>query len=144
VFLVDNVWTNAGRNKTADVAKRQKFNTEGEGNASKELLITTCCVPQITATAFKIRKLVDRMGDLSTEGVEIEDTLAFSYLSSTLDSCNTIEQVRKEGRLHLESGSNVRTGFTSIRWPFAFHRQQAPMRNNIKVLLYDTNKNIAR
>jgi hypothetical protein len=49
----------AGRKSTHDVAKRPRLRADG-GNVSKEVLITTCCEPQMTATAFNSRKLLDR------------------------------------------------------------------------------------
>jgi len=49
----------AGRKSTHDVAKRPRLSADG-GSVSKEVLITTCCEPQMTATAFNSRKLLDR------------------------------------------------------------------------------------
>ena len=62
-FVLTKTEINAGRKSKKDKLKRQKLRTDGDGKFSNEVLITTCCVPHIIATALSTRKLFDIKGE---------------------------------------------------------------------------------
>ena len=63
--LLTTTEMHAGRNRRSERLKRQKLRTDGDGKLSSAVLMTTCCVPHIMATALRNRKLFDSNGFLA-------------------------------------------------------------------------------